>query len=73
MLNPDGRAYWLRTRTAQPVGHLLGLPVDRGIDRYTGVLDAEDFPGVRVYQGRGVGGPSVSSRPICGVLGRGPA
>ncbi|MGI5160637.1 GMC oxidoreductase [Microbispora sp. CA-102843] len=59
MLNPDGRAYWLRTRTAQPVGYLLGVPADRGIGRYTGVLDAEDFPGVRVYQGRGVGGGSL--------------
>lgn len=59
MLNPDGRAYWLRTRTAQPVSHLLGVPADRPIPRYTGVLDAEEFPGVRVYQGRGVGGGSL--------------
>jgi cholesterol oxidase len=59
MLNPDKRSYWLRTKTDQPVGYLLGIPVNRPIPRYTGVLDAEAFAGIRVYQGRGVGGGSL--------------
>ena len=59
MLNPDQRSYWLRTQTDQPVGYFLGVSANRSIPRYTGVLDAERFDGIRVYQGRGVGGGSL--------------
>ena len=57
--NPDGRSYWLRTKTKQPLSNFLGFPIDRDIPRYTGILDAEDFAGITVYQGRGVGGGSL--------------
>jgi cholesterol oxidase len=57
--NPDQRAYWLRTRTKQPISNFLGFPIDRDIPRYTGILDAEEFSGIIVYQGRGVGGGSL--------------
>ncbi|WP_329521934.1 GMC oxidoreductase [Spirillospora sp. NBC_01491] len=57
--NPDGRSYWLRTKTKQPLSNFLGFPIDRKIPRYTGILDAEDFSGITVYQGRGVGGGSL--------------
>ncbi|XGU19163.1 hypothetical protein ACETU7_29100 [Rhodococcus sp. 3Y1] len=33
--------------------------MDKNISRYVGVLDAEDFGGIKVYQGRGVGGGSL--------------
>jgi cholesterol oxidase len=56
---PDYRSYWLRTRTKAPLNYFLGFPIDRNIPRYTGVLDAEDFSGITVYQGRGVGGGSL--------------
>jgi cholesterol oxidase len=59
MLSPDERSYWLRTSTDQPVGYLLGFPANRTIGRSIGVLDAERFAGIRVYQGRGVGGGSL--------------
>ncbi|GAA4588629.1 cholesterol oxidase [Actinoplanes octamycinicus] len=59
MLDPDRRSYWLRTRTDQPVGYFLGIDANRSIERYTGVLDSERFAGIRVYQGRGVGGGSL--------------
>lgn len=59
MLNPDQRSFWLRTRTDQPISSFLGVPADRSIPRYTGVLDSESFAGIRVYQGRGVGGGSL--------------
>jgi cholesterol oxidase len=59
MLKPDGRSYWLRTRTDQPLGYFLGFPANKTIPRYTGVLDSEAFAGIRVYQGRGVGGGSL--------------
>ncbi|MFI6320526.1 GMC oxidoreductase [Nonomuraea sp. NPDC050556] len=58
-LQPDHRSYWLRTRTKAPLNYFLGFPIDRDISRYTGVLDAEDFGGITVYQGRGVGGGSL--------------
>ncbi|MFG1703010.1 GMC oxidoreductase [Nonomuraea sp. M3C6] len=58
-LEPDYRSYWLRTRTKAPLNYFLGFPIDRNIPRYTGVLDAEDFTGITVYQGRGVGGGSL--------------
>ncbi|NUR93594.1 MAG: GMC family oxidoreductase [Nonomuraea sp.] len=57
--SPDYRSYWLRTRTKAPLNYFLGFPIDRDIPRYTGVLDAEDFGGITVYQGRGVGGGSL--------------
>ncbi|WP_405806339.1 GMC oxidoreductase [Streptomyces sp. NBC_01187] len=57
--DPDKRSYWLRTRTKQPLSNFLGFPIDRDIPRYTGILDAEDFSGITVYQGRGVGGGSL--------------
>ncbi|MFI6501941.1 GMC oxidoreductase [Nonomuraea typhae] len=56
---PDRRSYWLRTRTKAPLNYFLGFPIDRDIPRYTGILDAEDFAGITVYQGRGVGGGSL--------------
>ncbi|MER6004343.1 GMC oxidoreductase [Nonomuraea angiospora] len=58
-LQPDNRSYWLRTRTKAPLNYFLGFPIDRDIPRYTGVLDAEEFSGITVYQGRGVGGGSL--------------
>lgn len=56
---PDSRSYWLRTRTKQPLSNFLGYPLDKDVPRYTGILDAEEFPGITVYQGRGVGGGSL--------------
>ncbi|RMI35001.1 GMC oxidoreductase [Nocardia stercoris] len=59
MLNPDGRSFWLRTKTSQPVSYFMGAPYDKTIPSYTGVLDAEQFSQIRIYQGRGVGGGSL--------------
>ncbi|MFS8097249.1 GMC family oxidoreductase [Lentzea alba] len=56
---PDQRSFWLRTRTKQPLSNFLGFPLDKDIPRYTGILDAEEFSGITVYQGRGVGGGSL--------------
>lgn len=56
---PDQRSFWLRTRTKQPLSNFLGFPIDKDIPRYTGILDAEEFGGITVYQGRGVGGGSL--------------
>ncbi|MFJ6940369.1 GMC oxidoreductase [Streptomyces sp. NPDC101132] len=56
---PDQRSYWLRTRTKQPLSNFLGFPLDKDVPRYTGILDAEEFAGITVYQGRGVGGGSL--------------
>ncbi|MFF8467059.1 GMC oxidoreductase [Streptomyces griseus] len=56
---PDDRSFWLRTRTKQPLSNFLGFPIDRSVNRYTGILDAEEFAGITVYQGRGVGGGSL--------------
>jgi cholesterol oxidase len=56
---PDYRSFWLRTRTKQPVSNFLGFPIDRNVPLHTGILDAEDFSGITVYQGRGVGGGSL--------------
>jgi cholesterol oxidase len=58
-LSPDHRSYWLRTKTKAPLNYFLGFPIDRNISRYTGILDAEEFSGITVYQGRGVGGGSL--------------
>ena len=57
--SPDYRSYWLRTRTKQPISNFLGFPIDKDVPRYTGILDAEQFSGILVYQGRGVGGGSL--------------
>ncbi|MYV98489.1 GMC family oxidoreductase [Streptomyces sp. SID3343] len=57
--SPDNRSFWLRTKTKQPLSNFLGFPIDRNIQRYTGILDAEEFSGITVYQGRGVGGGSL--------------
>ncbi|WP_109510324.1 GMC oxidoreductase [Nocardioides speluncae] len=56
---PDHRSFWLRTRTKQPISHFLGASIDRDIPRHTGILDAEEFGGITVYQGRGLGGGSL--------------
>ncbi|MZD09236.1 GMC family oxidoreductase [Streptomyces sp. SID5785] len=56
---PDYRSFWLRTRTRQPLSNFLGFPIDRDVPRHTGILDAEEFGGIIVYQGRGVGGGSL--------------
>ncbi|WP_183101192.1 GMC oxidoreductase [Nocardioides pelophilus] len=56
---PDHRSYWLRTRTKQPVSNFFGFPIDKDVPRFTGILDAEEFAGITVYQGRGVGGGSL--------------
>lgn len=59
LLKPDGRSSWLRTTTDQPVSHIMGASINKSISKYTGVLDSERFSGIRVYQGRGVGGGSL--------------
>lgn len=59
MLKPDGRSFWLRNRTDQPINHFAGGDYNKDIQRYTGVLDSEQFSGIKVYQGRGVGGGSL--------------
>ncbi|MBO1332873.1 GMC oxidoreductase [Streptomyces sp. VRA16 Mangrove soil] len=56
---PDYRSFWLRTRTRQPISNFLGFPIDKDVPRHTGILDAEEFAGIVVYQGRGVGGGSL--------------
>lgn len=57
--SPDDRSFWLRTRTKQPLSSFLGFPIDKNVNKYTGILDAEEFAGITVYQGRGVGGGSL--------------
>ncbi|MFD5698122.1 GMC oxidoreductase [Streptomyces lasiicapitis] len=57
--SPDVRSYWLRTKTKQPISNFLGFPLDKNVPRHTGILDAEEFGGIIVYQGRGVGGGSL--------------
>ncbi|MDX6738714.1 GMC oxidoreductase [Actinocorallia sp. A-T 12471] len=57
--SPDVRSYWLRTRTKQPLSNFLGFPIDKDVPKHAGILDAEDFAGITVYQGRGVGGGSL--------------
>ncbi|NYI79166.1 GMC oxidoreductase [Nocardioides panzhihuensis] len=57
--SPDYRSFWMRTRTKQPLSNFLGFPIDKAVPKYAGILDAEDFAGISVYQGRGVGGGSL--------------
>ncbi|TQF74303.1 GMC family oxidoreductase [Rhodococcus spelaei] len=57
--SPDKRGYWLRNRTKQPVSNFLGASIDKDIDKYAGILDAENMGAINVYQGRGVGGGSL--------------
>ncbi|MCC3767779.1 GMC oxidoreductase [Streptomyces sp. UNOC14_S4] len=60
MLAPDKRSSWFRTRTEAPLGSVLWLDViNRDIERYAGVLDRVEYPGMSVYVGRGVGGGSL--------------
>jgi cholesterol oxidase len=59
VLSPDGRSYWFRTTTDQPIGYFLGINANRSITSYAGVLDSEQFAATRIYQGRGVGGGSL--------------
>jgi cholesterol oxidase len=59
VLSPDGRSYWFKTKTDQPVGYFLGFDVNKSITSYAGVLESERFAATRVYQGRGVGGGSL--------------
>lgn len=54
---PDGRAHWLRDRTAEGI---LGLPMlEQAIDRYVGVLEVHQGDGMYVGAGAGVGGGSL--------------
>ncbi len=59
MLSPDKRSTWLATRTEQPVSNFMGFGINKNIEKYVGILDAEKFAGIKVYQGRGVGGGSL--------------
>ncbi len=59
MLNADKRSMWLSNSTDQPVSNFMGFGINKSIDRYVGVLDSERFSGIKVYQGRGVGGGSL--------------
>lgn len=59
MLKPDKRSFWFRDKTSLPLSNFLGIPLNNSIARYAGILDAEEFAGIRVYQGRGVGGGSL--------------
>ncbi|GAA3241681.1 GMC family oxidoreductase N-terminal domain-containing protein [Actinocorallia longicatena] len=56
---PGARAYWLRTKSKAPVSNFFSFPIDSEISKFTGILDAEEFAGITVYQGRGVGGGSL--------------
>jgi cholesterol oxidase len=54
---PDGRAHWLRERTAED---LFGLPqLVKPIDRYIGVLEVVAGDGMSIGAGAGVGGGSL--------------
>ncbi|MYT73556.1 GMC oxidoreductase [Streptomyces sp. cg28] len=57
--SPDYRSFWMRTKTKAPLSNFLGFPIDKAVPKYAGILDAEDFAGITVYQGRGVGGGSL--------------
>ena len=60
MINPDQRAMWFKTMTEAPLDTLFWLPViNKPINSYAGVLDRVDFPNMKVYVGRGVGGGSL--------------
>lgn len=61
MLNADKRSTWLSTTTDQPASNFMGVPINKTIDKYVGVLDSEKFAGIKVYQGRGVGGGSLAN------------
>ncbi|NGN64547.1 GMC family oxidoreductase [Streptomyces sp. A7024] len=57
--SPDYRSFWMRTKTKAPLSNFLGFPLDKAVPKHAGILDAEEFPGITVYQGRGVGGGSL--------------
>jgi len=50
---PDGRSTWLSNLTVVPIGPPLP------INRYAGVLEGHDFPGMRVLTGSAYGGGSI--------------
>jgi cholesterol oxidase len=56
MFSPDGRSFWMRTRTAAPV-----TTIQFNISKYAGVLDKVEFPGsyMSIYRGTCLGGGSV--------------
>ncbi|SDK16782.1 GMC oxidoreductase [Streptomyces indicus] len=57
--SPDYRSFWMRTKTKAPLSNFLGFPLDKEVPKFAGILDAEEFAGITVYQGRGVGGGSL--------------
>lgn len=59
MLEPDRRSMWFSDRTRSPLESFLWVGIDRDIERYAGVLDRVEYPGMAVYVGRGVGGGSL--------------
>ncbi len=59
MLIPDYRSTWLSDQTDQPVSNIMGIGIKMPTERYVGILDGERFSGIKVYQGRGVGGGSL--------------
>ncbi|MFD4468735.1 GMC oxidoreductase [Rhodococcus sp. NPDC058505] len=61
MLNPDKRSTWLATSTDQPVSNFMGFGINKNVEKYVGILDSEKFSGIKVYQGRGVGGGSLAN------------
>ena len=55
-LSPDGRAFWLKRKTAAPV-----TTIQFDIPKYVGVLDRVDFPTsyMKIFRGTCLGGGSV--------------
>ncbi len=53
MRNPNESAAWLRTRTIAPFMNIFSVP------KFTGTLDRWDFPELKIWMGRGVGGGSL--------------
>lgn len=53
MLRPGKSAAWLRRRTIAPFMNVFSLK------KFTGALDRWDFPNIKIWMGRGVGGGSL--------------
>lgn len=53
MINPGKSAAWLRNGTIAPFFNVFPLK------KFTGVLDRLDFPDIKIWLGRGVGGGSL--------------
>lgn len=53
MRKPGHSAGWLRTRSIAPFMNIFKL------EKYTGALDRWDFPNIKIWMGRGVGGGSI--------------